>query len=635
MRKISKQQRERSRSRWRFCSPFSFFLSSKLHLLSSSNKTKTQVKLSVLNRLCSAKRGKYVVVAGMTPTPLGEGKSTTTVGLCQALGAHLSRPVLTTVRQPSQGPTFGIKGGAAGGGYSQIIPMESLNLHLTGDIHAITAANNLCAAAVDARMFHEATQSDAALFGRLCPVDNKTGKRPFAPVMLRRLRKLGISEEKFSDAELLTEEERAKFVRLDIDPAAVSWRRVLDVNDRFLRGITTGQAPTEKGHTRSTGFDISVASEIMAVLALTTSLKDMRERLGAMVVASSKSGTPISADDLGVGGALTVLMRDAIEPTLMQTLEATPVLVHAGPFANIAHGNSSVLADDVGLKLVGERGFVVTEAGFGADIGLEKFVNIKCRASGLLPDAAVLVATVRALKMHGGGPTVTAGKPLDKAYTQEDVALVTKGCENLARHIANCKAFGLPVVVAVNKFASDSDAELEAVRVAAEAAGAARAVVCEHHAKGGEGAVALAEALIAATGDSSAAAAPAPPPLNFTYDLSLPIEEKIAAIATKVYGASGVELSPEAKAQAEKFERQGFGKLPICMAKTQYSFSADPSAKGAPSGFVIPIRELRTSAGAGFLVALVGEMQTIPGLPTRPGFFNIDIAEDGSVVGLS
>ena len=568
----------------------------------------------------------------MTPTPLGEGKSTTTVGLCQALGAHLSRPVLTTVRQPSQGPTFGIKGGAAGGGYSQIIPMESLNLHLTGDIHAITAANNLCAAAVDARMFHEATQSDAALFGRLCPLDGKTGRRPFAPVMLRRLRKLGVPAEKFCDAELLTEEERARFVRLDIDPAAVSWRRVLDVNDRFLRDITTGQAATEKGHTRATGFDISVASEIMAVLALTTSLRDMRERLGAMVVASSKAGAPVTADDLGVGGALAVLMRDAIEPTLMQTLEATPVLVHAGPFANIAHGNSSVLADDIGLKLVGERGFVVTEAGFGADIGLEKFVNIKCRASGLLPDAAVLVATVRALKMHGGGPPVTAGKPLDAAYTREDVALVTKGCENLKRHIANCRAFGLPVVVAVNKFATDSDAELEAVRVAAEAAGAARAVVCEHHARGGEGAVDLAHALIEATSGSPSSASPA---LNFTYDLSLPIEEKINAIATKVYGASGVELSAEAKAQAEKFEKQGFGRLPICMAKTQYSFSADPSAKGAPSGFIIPVRELRPSAGAGFLVALVGEMQTIPGLPTRPGFFNIDIAEDGSVVGLS
>ena len=449
--------------------------------------------------------------------------------------------------------------------------------------------------------------------------------------MLRRLKKLGISQEKFSDAELLTEEERSQFVRLDIDPEAVSWRRVLDVNDRFLRGITTGQAATEKGHTRATGFDISVASEIMAVLALTTSLKDMRERLGAMVVASSKeTGTPVTADDLGVGGALTVLMRDAIEPTLMQTLEATPVLVHAGPFANIAHGNSSVLADDVGLKLVGEKGFVVTEAGFGADIGLEKFVNIKCRASGLLPDAAVLVATVRALKMHGGGPPVTAGKPLDKAYTQEDVGLVTKGCENLVRHIANCRAFGLPVVVAINKFATDSDAELAAVKVAAEAAGAAKAVVCEHHAKGGEGAVDLARALIEATTSNSTS-----PPLNFTYDLSLPIEEKISAIATKVYGASGVELSADAKAQAEKFQRQGFGNLPICMAKTQYSFSADPSAKGAPSGFVIPIRELRPSAGAGFLVALVGEMQTIPGLPTRPGFFNIDIAEDGSVVGLS
>lgn len=583
-----------------------------------------QVKLSVLDRLKDAPAGKYVVVAGITPTPLGEGKSTTTVGVCQALGAHRGRRVVTTVRQPSQGPTFGIKGGAAGGGYSQIIPMEELNLHLTGDIHAITAANNLLAAALDVRMFHEATQSDAALFNRLCP-PGKDGKRSFAPVMRRRLIKLGIDK---TDPDALTDAEKAAFARLDIDPDTITWRRVLDVNDRFLRAVTVGQNPTEKGRSRATGFDISVASEIMAVLALTTGLRDMRERLGAMVVASSKSGAAVTADDLGVGGALTVLMKDAIQPTLMQTLEATPVLVHAGPFANIAHGNSSVLADAIGLKLVGADGFVVTEAGFGADIGLEKFCNLKCRASGLTPDAAVIVATVRALKMHGGGPPVTAGKPLDAAYREENVELVTKGCANLARHIDNTLAFGIPCVIAINKFASDTDAELAAVRDAALAAGATAAVVCDHHARGGAGAADLADAIIAATSGPA-------PDFKFTYDVNLPIKAKIEAVATKIYRAAGVELSPEAEAAAARLEALGLGHLPICMAKTQYSFSADPAAKGAPTGFTIPVRELRPSAGAGFIVALVGDMPTMPGLPTRPCFYDIDIDESGKIVGLS
>ncbi|KAA6429679.1 MAG: formate--tetrahydrofolate ligase-like [Trebouxia sp. A1-2] len=574
-----------------------------------------------------------VVVGGMTPTPLGEGKSTTTVGLCQALGAHLGRKVMTCVRQPSQGPTFGIKGGAAGGGYSQVIPMEEFNLHMTGDIHAITAANNLLAAAIDVRMFHENTQSDTALFNRLCP-PNKAGKRNFAPVMLKRLKNLGIDKD---DPDSLTTEEKARFARVDIDPSTITWKRVMDVNDRFLRQITVGQAPTEKGMTRETGFDIAVASEIMAVLALTTDLADMRSRLGNMVVANSKqgkpqnvrgrAGAPVTADDLGVGGALTVLMKDAIEPTLMQTLEETPVLVHAGPFANIAPGNSSIIADRIGLKLVGKDGFVVTEAGFGADIGLEKFMNIKCRYSGLKPSCAVIVATVRALKMHGGGPTVTAGRPLDHAYTNEDTALVKAGCCNLARHVANTRKYGVPVVVAINKFATDADAELAAVREAALQAGAVDAVVCEHHAFGGAGAAKLGEAVISACKQQV--------DFKFLYDLKQSIKAKIESIAKDVYGAASVEYLPQAEKQIDLYTRMGFDGLPICMAKTQYSFSADASAKGAPSGFVLPIRDVRASVGAGFLYPLVGDMMMMPGLPTRPGFFEIDIDSDGHIVGLS
>lgn len=363
--------------------------------------------------------------------------------------------------------------------------MDEFNLHLTGDIHAITAANNLLAAAIDTRIFHEASQSDKALFNRLCPA-NKEGKRSFANVMFRRLKKLGISK---TNPDELTPEEIKRFARLDIDPDSITWRRVMDVNDRFLRKITIGQGPEEKGMTRETAFDISVASEIMAVLALTTSLADMRERLGRMVIGNSRAGEPITADDLGVGGALTVLMKDAINPTLMQTLEGTPVLVHAGPFANIAHGNSSVVADKIALKLVGKGGFVVTEAGFGADIGTEKFMNIKCRYSGLTPQCAIIVATIRALKMHGGGPEVVAGKPLDHAYLSENVGLVEAGCVNLVRHICNTRAYGVNVVVAINKFASDSEAEMNVVRNAALAAGAFDAVVCTHHAHGGKGAV--------------------------------------------------------------------------------------------------------------------------------------------------
>src|SRR5579872_1033789 len=440
-------------------------------------KTKAKVHLSIRDRLKNVPNGKYVVITAITPTPLGEGKTTTTVGLSQALGAHLNKKVFTCIRQPSQGPTFGIKGGAAGGGYSQIIPMEEFNLHLTGDIHAITAANNLLAAAIDSRYFHEReTHDDAVLFDRLCPA-SKDGSRRFSPVMLRRVKKLGI--DKTNPAEL-TPEEQSRFARLDIDPQSITWRRVVDTNDRMLRQITIGQGPEEKGITRVTGFDMAVASEIMAILALATDLADMRERLGRLVIGSSYAGLPITADDLGVSGALTVLMKDTIMPNLMQTIEGTPAFVHAGPFANIAHGNSSIVADQIALKLVGPEGYVLTEAGFGADMGMEKFFDIKCRYSGLVPDCVVLVATIRALKMHGGGPKVVAGQPLAHEYLNENLSLLEKGCSNLMRHIGNALQFGLPVVVAVNKFKTDTTAEIDLVRRIAKAAGAEDAVMSNH-----------------------------------------------------------------------------------------------------------------------------------------------------------
>src|ERR1022692_1764393 len=458
-------------------------------------KTKAKVHLSIRERLKDTKNGKYIVVTAITPTPLGEGKTTTTVGLSQALGAHLGKKVFTCIRQPSQGPTFGIKGGAAGGGYSQIIPMEEFNLHLTGDIHAITAANNLLAAAIDPRVLHETTTADdQVLFDRLCPVA-KDGSRRFAAVMLRRLRKLGIEKTNPND---LAPEERSRFARLDIDPDSITWRRVTDTNDRMLRQITIGEGPEEKGMTRVTGYDIAVASEIMAILALTTSLADMRERLGAMVIGTSRAGSAVTADDIGAGGALTVLMKDAIFPNLMQTLEGTPAFVHAGPFANIAHGNSSIVADQIALKLVGADGYVLTEAGFGADIGMEKFFNIKCRYSGLVPNCVVLVATIRVLKMHGGGPKVVAGQPLDPAYTEENLGLLEKGLPNLGKMIQNARAFGIPVVVAVNRFSDDTDAEIELVRRVAIQAGAEDAVMSNHWAEGGAGSVELGQAVIAA-----------------------------------------------------------------------------------------------------------------------------------------
>ena len=580
-----------------------------------------KVRLSILDRLKDVPNGKYIDVTAITPTPLGEGKTTTTVGLSQALGAHLGKRVITCIRQPSQGPTFGIKGGAAGGGYSQTIPMEDFNLHLTGDIHAITAANNLVAAAIDARMMHETKQpDDAKLFNALCPPD-KEGNRRFSPSMLRRLKKLGIDK---TDPNELTSEERSRFARLDIDPDSITWRRVVDTNDRFLRTITIGKGPEEAGFERETGYDITVASEIMAILALTTSLADMRERFGRVVIGTNKAGEAITAEDLGVAGAMTVLMKDAIKPTLMQTLEGSPALVHAGPFANIAHGNSSIIADQIALKLAD---YVVTESGFGADIGMEKFFNIKCRYSGLIPNVVVLVATVRALKMHGGGPKVVAGKPLDSAYTDENLDLLRAGLGNLQVHIKNARRFGIPVVVAVNSFATDTPAEVELIRQAALEAGAEDAAVSRHWMDGGAGAVALAEAVVKA--------AEKPSNFKFLYPLEMSIKEKIETICREIYGADGVDYTPEAEAKIALYNRLGFDKLPLCMAKTHLSLSHDPNLKGVPKGFRVPIRDIRASVGAGFLYPLLGTMRTMPGLPTRPVFYDVDLdLETGRVVGL-
>jgi methylenetetrahydrofolate dehydrogenase (NADP+) / methenyltetrahydrofolate cyclohydrolase / formyltetrahydrofolate synthetase len=593
--------------------------------LEAYGKTKAKVHLSIRDRLKDSPNGKYIVVTAITPTPLGEGKTTTTVGLSQAIGAHLGKKVFTNIRQPSQGPTFGIKGGAAGGGYSQIIPMEEFNLHLTGDIHAIIAANNLLAAAIDTRMYHEATTADdMSLFDRLAPAA-KDGSRKFSTVMLRRVKKLGINK---TDPNEFTPEEKSRFARLDIDPETMLWRRVVDTNDRMLREITVGEGPDEKGHSRKTGFDMAVASEIMAILALATSLGDMKDRFGRMVVGTSRKGEPVTCDDIGVTGALAVLMKDAIMPNLMQTIEGTPAFVHAGPFANIAHGNSSIVADQIALKLAGKDGYVLTEAGFGADMGMEKFFNIKCRYSGLKADCVVLVATVRALKMHGGGPKVVAGKPLAHEYTNENLELLEKGCSNLMRHIENAKQFGVPVVVGVNRFKDDTPAELDLIRKMAKLAGAEDAVTTNHWAEGGAGAVELAHAVVAACQK--------PSNFQFLYPLEASIKEKIEAIVTKVYRGASVEYSPEANEQIERYTKQGFGNLPICIAKTQYSLSHDANLKGAPSGFTVPVREIRASVGAGFLFPLLGTMTTMPGLSTRPGYYDIDLdVETGRIIGLS
>lgn len=567
------------------------------HELEPYGHAKAKINLSVLDRLAHRRNGKYVLVCGITPTPLGEGKSTTTLGLTQAIGAHLNRIAFANVRQPSQGPTFGIKGGAAGGGYSQVIPMDEFNMHLTGDIHAITAANNLLAAAIDTRMFHEATQKDGPLYKRLVP--EKKGKREFQPVMFKRLKKLDITK---TDPNELTEEEIRRFARLDIDPETLTWRRVLDVNDRHLRSVTIGQAPTEKGLSRQTGFDISVASECMAILALSNGLEDMRERLGRMVVATSKSGDPITCDDIGAGGALAALMKDAIKPNMMQSLEGTPVLVHAGPFANISIGASSVIADKLALKLAGtepdedhetKTGFVVTEAGFDFTMGGERFFNIKCRSSGLSPDTVVIVATVRALKVHGGGPDISAGAPLPEVYRTENTEILRNGCVNLRKHIENAKQYGVPVVVAINRMETDSDAEIQIIREEAVAAGAEDAVPASHWADGGAGAVDLAKAVVAASSK--------PNEFKFLYGLDGTIQERIERIGKAMYGAEKVEFSEVAQKKVDTYTQQGFDRLPICIAKTQYSLSHDPALKGAPTGFTVPIRDVRLAVGAGYL----------------------------------
>lgn len=542
-------------------------------------KYKAKVHLDVLKRLQDRPLGKYIDVTAITPTPLGEGKTTTTVGLTQALGL-LGHKAIACIRQPSLGPTFGIKGGAAGGGYSQIIPMEDFNLHLTGDIHAISAAHNLVAAAIDARWYHESTNTD------------------------EKLAKMGLE-------------------RLDIDPYKITWRRVVDINDRALRNIVIGLGPKDDGLERQTGYDIAVASELMAILALTTSLQDLRQRVSRVVVGTSKTGKPITLEDLKVAGAVTVLLKDAIMPNLLQTLEGQPAFVHAGPFANIAHGNSSVLADQMALRL-GE--YVVTESGFGADIGMEKFFNIKCRVSGLTPNCVVLVSTIRALKMHGGGPRVVPGKSLDAAYTTENLGLVERGAENMVAHIEIIRKFGVPVVVAVNQFSSDTPAEMELVKRIAHEAGAYAAVETDHWARGGEGAARLAEAVVDACEQ--------PSNFRFLYDVELPIKAKIETIAREVYGADGVTYEAEAEKQIAEYEKNGFGNLPICMAKTHLSISHDPALKGRPKGFTVSVREVRASVGAGFIYPLLGEMRTMPGLGSKPAYMSVDIDDDGRVVGL-
>jgi formyltetrahydrofolate synthetase len=580
-------------------------------------KFKAKVHLNVLERFKDRPNAKYIDVTAITPTPLGEGKTTTTCGLSQSL-TYLGKKVFTCIRQPSQGPTFGIKGGAAGGGYSQIVPMEDFNLHLTGDIHAVSAAHNLLAAAVDARIMHEDAMSDERLAKALCPDGT------FAPWMYVRLNKLGIKAEKPAD---LSPEDRRRLFRLDIDPYSIILNRVVDISDRAIRNIVLGLGTKSDGRPRQSGYDISVASEVMAILMMASDLKDLRARIGRMVIGTDKNRNPVTAEDLGVAGAMTVLMKDALMPNLMQTLSGGPAFVHAGPFANIAPGNSSIIADKLAMKMA-SGGYVVTESGFGADIGMEKFMDIKCRASGLVPNCVVIVATVRALKMHGGGPRVVAGIPIPAAYKEENIPLVEKGAANLAAHIRTAKGFGVPVVVAVNRFSADTDKEIEAVRQAAIAAGAEGAYACTHWAQGELGTLDLAEAVMAACEK--------PVDFKFLYPLDIAIKDKIEIIAKQVYGADGVTFEPEAQAKLKLYTDLGYDKLPICMAKTHLSLSHNAEWKGVPKNYMLPVRDIRASVGAGFLYPLCGTMRTMPGLPSRPVFMNIDIdLETGKVLGLS
>jgi len=525
---------------------------------------KSKVKLSILDRLKDRPNGKYIDITAISPTPLGEGKTTNTIGVTMGL-THIGKKAACCIRQASLGPVFGIKGGAAGGGQAQVIPPEDLNIHLTGDIHAVQAANNLACAFLDNHIFN----------------GNELG--------------------------------------IDID--TINLRRGMDINDRDLRNIITGLR--DNGIPRETGFDIAVASEVMAILALAENLKDLRARLGRMVVGFNKDGKPVTAEDIKVAGAMTAILRDAIKPNILQTIGGSLAFVHCGPFANIAHGNSSVVADRVALKVAD---YVVTESGFGADMGAEKFMNIKCRQSGLVPDAVGLVATVRALKSNSGKFKVVAGKPLPDGLVKEDLAALQAGLPNLTRHIRNMVGFGVPVVVGINIFGTESAAEIEMVVKASLAAGATDCVRSEVYAKGGEGGAEFARALVKACDHKAS--------FQLTYKSDAPIKKKVEAIATKIYGAEGVDWSPEASKRVKQFEEAGFGKLAVCMAKTQYSFSHDPKLLGAPSGFRLPIRDARLSAGAGFVYLICGDMMTMPGLGKNPGGQNIDINEKGEIVGM-
>ena len=537
------------------------------HLLEPYGSDVAKIKLEAIDELSDRPMAKYVVVSAITPTPLGEGKTTTTVGLGQAF-SHLGKRATVAVRQPAMGPTFGIKGGAAGGGFSQVVPMEMLNLHLTGDTHAVTAAHNLLSAMLD----NHVHQNDDFFH---------------------------------------------------VDRHSITWRRVLDVNDRALRNIVVGLGSRADGIPRETGFDITAASEVMAILALATSLRDLRERLGRIVIGSTVDGEPITAEDLKAAGAMAVMMREAIKPNLMQTLENTPVLVHAGPFGNIATGNSSIVADRIGIR---GGDFLITEAGFGADMGAERFFNIKCRYSGLKADAAVLVATVRALKAHSGRFKIVAGRPLPPELLEENPDDVFAGADNLRKQIENIRLHGVSPVVAINAFPTDHPSEHAAIREIAEEMGA-RVAVANHFTEGGAGATELAEAV--------AEAAEEPTDFAFLYPEEASLREKIETIATKVYGADGVAYDMKAQQQLDSYERSGFGNLPVCMAKTHLSISSDPTLLGAPKGWTLPVREVRASVGAGFIYPLCGEMRTMPGLSATPAATRIDIDENGEVVGLS
>jgi formate--tetrahydrofolate ligase len=529
-------------------------------------KYKAKVDPDIRHRLKDRPNGKYIDVTAITPTPLGEGKTVTTIGLSQGL-AKIGKNVITCIRQPSLGPVFGIKGGAAGGGYAQILPMEDFNLHFTGDVHAVGLAHNLLAAFVDAHIMH----------------GNK----------------------------------------LNIDPFSILLNRVVDVSDRSLRQVIIGLGGKDNGHPRETGFDITVASEVMAILALCKDMKDLRQRLGRIVVGFTKDKKPVTAEDLKAAGSMAVLLKDAIRPNLIQTLEHTPCFVHAGPFANIAQGNSSIIADEIALKL-GE--YVVTESGFGADCGAEKFMDIKCRISGLKPHTVVIVATVRALKMHGGLAKVVAGKPLDEELKKENIDALIKGAENLEKQIENMRFFGIPVVVALNRFTTDTDREIETVREIAVKAGAEDAVPSEVWAKGGDGGRDLAAAVVKAAEKASE--------FKFLYPDDMPIRQKIETIATKVYGADGVDFAPAAESKIKLYTKLGYDKLPICMAKTHLSLSHDPAVKGRPRNYRMPVRDIKASIGAGFLYPLCGDMRTMPGLPSDPAGAHIDIDDEGKVIGL-